>query len=121
MSNMATESKESIETFFQKAGFTNIQSNGFDTKEAASYTLATLNNSSYDVVTLTLKSLHYGHEWSKNFELGNNGDHQGFTDGANYVFSGLKDYLSTFDLSCTFIFLSAITLFKYFIIANKFA
>ena len=50
---------------------------------------------------MIIKSFRYTHEWSYNFKVGNDNDHQGFIECRDFVLEGLENYLSTYDLNHT--------------------
>ena len=55
--------------------------------------------SGQDLIVVAPRNYNYMTEWLSNFNVGTTGDHAGFTESANLIFSRLNQYLSTRNLT----------------------
>ena len=106
MASLSTASEKNIKKFLTDSGFTNIESDGYEVKKACGYTFATLDLGTKKIVMVPIRGLKYGAEWANNFEFGLTGDHKGFSESATFIINELSNYLSTYDLSNTKLYIT---------------
>lgn len=86
--------------------FTNLPFDNFHASKA--YTEGNTNNShsmflahrkirDYDLVSISFLGGDYGREWVSNFDVGESGDHAGFSYSASNAIEELKEYLSIYN------------------------
>lgn len=101
---VASEKENELKEFFTDFEFDNIVTKNstagktYDdntTMDSISYGLAHYKDIDYDVVVVAVRSANYGAEWGSNFDLGESGDHAGFSSAAKMVYTGLKNYIDT--------------------------
>ena len=63
------------------------------TEETVAYFFAHRKIADFDLISVTLRSYNYYSEWANNFDLGLEGDHQGFKKSAEIVLADLNTYL----------------------------
>lgn len=84
---LSTLKFDNIETHFEKQ----------KTKDTISYTLAHKKIDDFDLVTAVVDGFAYKAEWAGNFEVGEEGDHLGFSIAANTVYQSLKTYIAQYE------------------------
>ena len=93
-----TSTEEKIRELYSTLGFDNIVCNdNYDSNSAdsISYCIGHFKDGSYDMVTVAARGLNYGREWASNFDIGESGDHRGFTGSANKVYDALTSYINS--------------------------
>ena len=93
--------------FVEDIGFTDIEINEAYTNKPGKDSVGVLsahkkirdNNKEYTLLTVFPRSAGYGAEWGNNFELGKNGDAQGFDDCADICLDFAKEYINTHNIS----------------------
>ncbi len=96
---VSTESKEKASRFFKDISFDNVlSSESFDEPtsiDSIAYTLAHKKIENYDVIAVTIRGFFYYLEWANNMLVGNNGNHLGFDQSADKVYTALKNYIES--------------------------
>ncbi len=97
------EDKKTLTEFFEAFGFDKIEayngaSGDYDDKDnpdSISYGLAHMIDP-YDnngIIAVAIRGVNYSSEWTSNFNIGKEGDHHGFSNAAQLVYTGLKSYI----------------------------
>lgn len=84
--------------FFDKASFTDIEAKNYQqsNKDNCAYILAHKSIQDFEVVAIAFRGFNYQVEWANNLEIGETGDHEGFSKCLNGVYSELQTYISTY-------------------------
>ncbi|MBQ7752234.1 MAG: hypothetical protein IJR80_01075 [Treponema sp.] len=100
---VAGEDKKTLSEFFTDFGFDKIEayngaSDDYDKKDnpdSISYGLAHITDPSdnNEVIAVAIRGVSYSAEWKSNFDIGTEGDHNGFAKAAQIVYTGLKSYI----------------------------
>ena len=94
----ANTDRKSMYNFYTALGFSNIFiSNSYlgdPTETSIAYTFATRSN----VLIASIRGFNYQAEWSNNFLLGKEGDHEGFTLVTNKFIKDLDKYINKYSL-----------------------
>lgn len=85
------DGKEGVSKFFTDLGFNNAITYPKTVEEYhnISYTIAKKAAKDATYVVVSVRGINYGQEWSSNFELGLEGDHNGFSKAADVVLEDL--------------------------------
>ena len=93
----SSENETKAKAFYEEMYYDNITYHLPETTaDSIGYIIAHRSFENYDVVSLVIRSIEYKEEWSNNFQIGESGDHEGFSNRANEVYSALNDYLETY-------------------------
>ena len=98
--NVSAPSKTAINEVYAAYDFKNIVNSPdydkLETKQSVKYTIGSKKVGDDDLIALTISGLKYLLPWQSNFDLGVEGDHKGFTEGANKVLEALNEYLKDY-------------------------
>ena len=101
IASVATESKETAQKFYGELGFSNIEFNaGYDNTTdsdkigvmVASKKIS-INGTVKDLVVMGVRGVNYGIEWADNFNVGKEGNHQGFYTNSKRAFDFIDQYI----------------------------
>lgn len=95
-SAVASDIKEVGEHFFTTAKFKDLISYDYDkdpTPDTLGYMIAHKKILNNELFAVSIRGLRYGAEWSNNFLVGSEGNHQGFSMRASDVFRRLEEYI----------------------------
>ena len=93
----SSENETKAKAFYEEMYYDNITYHLPETTaDTVGYIIAHRSFENYDVVSLVIRSIEYKEEWSNNFQIGDSGDHVGFSDRADEVYSALNNYLETY-------------------------
>ena len=94
--SLISKSAQTGNAFFDKAAFIDIEAKNYQQsdKDGCAYMLAHKNIQDYEVVAIAFRGFDYNVEWANNLEIGETGDHEGFTKSLNGVYVELQNYIS---------------------------
>ena len=91
-------------SYLGEIGFTDITVNdGYEKNDwdniglVAGYKTININGTDYDLFEMTVRGTGYGAEWVSNFEVGSEGDHNGFDKNSDRALAFIKEYISAHD------------------------
>ncbi len=96
--SISTQSKSNTVKFLEDIGFENIQASNvvnLPIEAQIVFTLACKEIDGIKTIAVVIRGLGYDVEWASNFALGASGNHYGFEQSANVVYSALKNYITT--------------------------
>ena len=96
--SLASAKENDITIFYQALKFDNLNSKyKAPTKDTISYMFAHKKINDSNLVAVTVRGFNYDKEWANNFKLGTSGNHKGFDDSANTIYTDLKAYIAQYD------------------------
>ena len=97
---IANQNKNSMTQFYSDCGFSHIfLSESYDqtpTETSIGYAFAILNDGYRNFVFVSIRGFNYGREWADNFNVGLEGEHNGFAARANEVKAALEAYVAEY-------------------------
>ena len=106
VSSCATVSKENIKKFYEDISFVSAHFSSSYNEETTVDSVAYAFANRGEIVSIAIRGFDYKNEWVNNFKIGLEGNHLGFEESAQKVYEGLKEYLSTLNLTNTKIWLT---------------
>lgn len=95
--SVVTGDAASVKSFYEAAGFRSVKSYGYDTaptKESIGVNFAyKILANNQPLIAISFRGFNYGMEWSNNFLIGENGEHDGFSEATRKV----SDYFGSFN------------------------
>lgn len=97
--SLVTESQTQANQFFTTLQFDNFSYSGYgeSTPDNVGYYIAHRTIKKYELIALTVRGFDYQKEWANNFEVGAEGNHQGFEARADEIMEALKTYVATYN------------------------
>ena len=83
-------------TFFEAMGFKEHYTHDYDvtTKDSIGYFYSHKSFKDFDLFAVAIRGFEYGDEWTNNFTIGEEGDHEGFSLRAAEMVSTLKSFVN---------------------------
>lgn len=69
-----------------------------ETYDGAFYVFGHKKIADRNMILVSIRSSEYKEEWASNFNIGNSGDHAGFSTAAHLIIDSLKEYLTKYNL-----------------------
>ena len=95
--SVANDGSSSVADFFKNSGFDNATT--YPTTEQSfddiSYTIATKKAKDVTYIVASVRGMGYTTEWASNFDIGTEGNHQGFSVAAGHVVEDLNKVLNS--------------------------
>lgn len=95
--SVVTGDAASVKSFYEAAGFSHVKSYGYDvapTKDSVGVNFAyKILANNQPLIAISFRGFNYGMEWSNNFLIGEDGEHNGFLEANRKVFG----YFSSFN------------------------
>lgn len=97
-SSYASTTKESADEFFSKMFFVDHKDYGYEqiTKDTVGYYISHKAIDDYDIIAVSIRGFDYKEEWANNFEMGEVGDHLGFSLRTAEIYDELLNYVTTY-------------------------
>ena len=95
-----TTSSIFVGQFYDRLGFENIIYSNYSitpTEDTIGYSFAHKKIDDSDVLAVCVRGFNYGKEWSNNFLMGSEGNHEGFDASANLIYDHLKNEVEIHD------------------------
>ena len=107
---IANQNKNSMTQFYSDCGFSHIfLSESYDqtpTEASIGYAFAILNDGYRNFVFVSIRGFNYGREWADNFNVGLEGEHNGFAARANEIKTALEAYVAEYALANVELFIT---------------
>ena len=95
-----TASSIFVGQFYDRLGFENVIYGNYSitpTEDTIGYSFAHKKIGDSDVIAVCVRGFNYGKEWSNNFLMGSEGNHEGFDTAANQIYNHLKNEVEVHD------------------------
>ena len=96
---VTASTKEITTKFYEDCHFSDVLAAHYEetpTALSVAYTLAHKTIEDYELVALSSRWFDYRKEWENNFVIGSEGDHEGFSNRSNEVYTALESYATTY-------------------------
>ena len=96
---VTSSTKEITTKFYEDCHFSDVLAAHYDetpTALSVAYTLAHKTIDDYELIALSSRWFDYRKEWENNFTIGESGDHNGFSNRSNEVYTALESYATTY-------------------------